>query len=246
MICDTNVDHSIEIRSKTDFKMSANEERTEDTQSTSDFSRNFPEATEQPDPHPYVPRYLSYRTEKIAGMFNKTKYRLNFYVDEDFLYWSNINTKLNEPVYVFTGKQQEGDESKMKLIPNKDRSTFVLINDDKEIFHSTMIRPEGLEHDEPKVIDAFWTPSELNSPPIHLISKIPDLEEDGTFTLDFEGRYAEVCNMNAIMIDKENDEVKMLIRKINDWEVDVAFDTLPDVPPLLIYALGLSLYLCPF
>lgn len=222
------------------------EERTETTQSTSDFSMNFPESTEEPDPNPYVPKYLAYRTEKICGMFNKTKYRLNFYVDEDFLYWSEINTKSKDPILIFTGKQQEGEETKLKLIPNKDRSTFVMVNDNKEIFHATMIRPEGLEYDEPKVIDAFWTPSELNSSPIHLINKIPDLEEDGTFTLDFEGRYAENCNMNAIMIDKETNEIKMLIRKINDWEVDVAFDTLPDVPSLLIYALGLSLYLCPF
>ena len=189
----------------------------------------------------YVPEFINYRTMRTEG----SCFSFFFSLDDENLFTSKIQTKhQTDPIPIAKGGEVHYSQRKgnYALISSDNFHNFVLKRYGSEIMKVRFDLIDG-KKGNPKKIEATWKPSN-GSDWFTLVSKDPVKTEDGVWGLDFDGRYAKPSIKNAIMIDPKTKKVKVMIRRVEIWEVQV--DAKKEIPPLFLFTLLMCLNVCPF
>lgn len=94
--------------------------------------------------------------------------------------------------------------------------------------------------DEPKTVRVVYK-NLHNSGHTCLVSRKPIKNPDGTWMLDFCERYTIPSKRNAILVDEQTLSEVLVIRKVEEFEIEI--DAIATVPPLYVFGTALSFWL---
>lgn len=206
-------------------------------QSESSESRRYSE--------PFQPNFLCYLAMREKSSSIKGK-RIHFQLSLDDVKIYHAKLKGKHPtgidIPIHTGSECHYSASDNYLLrASHDFKTYTMTHEGVEIFHAVFEKHK--EEEAPKNIKVEWKPND-GTQPITLVNKIPEKNDEGKWILDYEGRYAEPSIKNCILIDPEDNGVRVMIRKVDSWEQDI--DAKQDMPDLMLFALLLCLNICTF
>ena len=189
----------------------------------------------------YIPHFLVYRSMRTKT--GSGKYNFQFTLEEDPLFAVKLKSK-NQimPIPIGIGTTVHySDNNTYYLIPSKNHHKFTLMKDGEAIFIAKM--KNLLHKNKPKHIEAHWIPND-GTEQYHLKNVPPEHSNGQEYLLDFEGRFAVPSIKNAIFINSETHEIAMMMRRLDKWEMNV--EALPSLPNLFVFALLISVNVCPF
>lgn len=188
----------------------------------------------------YTPDYLVYRSMRLKS---HGKFTFQFTLDEDHLFITKMKGKHPTiPIPIGNGAEiPKSTDTEYVLIPSKDFHQFSMTQNGEEVF-SCELEPVDPNRKSPKKITAHWIPK--TGQQYHLKSRMPELQPDGEYVLDFQERFAKPSIKNAIFADVETDQIYIMLRRLDEWEMNC--EARPEIPPILVFALLLSINICPF
>lgn len=223
----------------TDEFKNINNNYQQNKRSKKNRNRIFPENVDPESLINFQPTFLVYRTMKIKSV---TKFSYQMSLDEDDLFYAKCSKHQNKPIHIYEGSKPIKD-SKVDYIltPSLNLKHFSLTQNHHEISTVDIVFFEPKRR-SPFIVSANWFAKKQQN--YHFKTRQPELQSDGSYVLDFEGRFADPSPINSIFEDCNTDEIMIMIRKLDKWEMNS--DVLPEIPPLFVFVLIMVLNLYPF
>lgn len=196
----------------------------------------------EPTPQQFIPKLICYRSLKSKdSIVSGGCVHHQFSLDDVNLFHAKMK-KARSKDAIPIGKDSEAHYSNPDylLTPSEDFRNFVLKNSEgKELMQVHFKLMNGFN--TPKEITAKWTNEDGTT--LELKNQLPELRDD-KWWLDFDGRFTVPSIKNAIMVNPENQETQIMIRRLDKREMNV--DAVREMPPLFLFGLLLCLNVCPF
>ena len=195
-------------------------------------------------PESELPEYVTYSCIRSKPSGHCIHFQLS--LDDRDLYHAKVkSTSQIEPIPVSAGKE---------VHYSKKNDFYMLTNKSHEVFSLRAKSPNGEEMfvfseyqiisiDDPKNISVVYKKSETDQRKVKFINKKPTKQSDGNWVLDFSERYTVPSKKNAILIDEETGKEMIVVRKVENFEIEL--DAYEPIPPIYVFAVALSFWLSP-
>ncbi|EAY06854.1 hypothetical protein TVAG_340320 [Trichomonas vaginalis G3] len=238
--------------------MSAGGQETKETTSDSVMSAEDKSENSQPENHTFdihprrpsillesdLPEYKTYSCIKSKpSVFGGNCIHFQLSLDDQNLFHSKVKKMTQiEPIPVAHGTEVHyRGEKEYLLLTNANHEAFSLREKTPtgtELLVISMYQIVSV--DEPKTVRVVYK-NQGSEGATCLVSRKPTQNPDGTWILDFSERYTIPSKRNAILVDEQTKEEVLVIRKVEENEIEI--DAIATVPPLYVFGTALSFWL---